>query len=69
MTGYHFTKFVMPEPDGPVHPLLSAIPTPLLRRGGSDTRALEQWCLDHQFRPSLLDIEQERARRRRALMA
>jgi hypothetical protein len=54
------------------HPMLALIPDGLLERRqgrGADTRRaaeLETWCVDHHFRPSFLELEQERRRRRLA---
>lgn len=46
------------------HPLVSSIPDRLLlSRAPKVARELEEWCTARNFRPTLLDIVQERQRR------
>lgn len=45
------------------HPLLAHIPDELLERPRGSSRRLEQWCTDRNFRPTLLDLDDERRRR------
>ena len=49
--------------------LLAAIPPEVLWVRGRHKRlgALARWCADHNFHPTLADIENERARRRAAI--
>ena len=48
--------------------LLAAIPPEILWVRGRHKRlgALARWCAEHNFHPTLADIEDERARRRAA---
>lgn len=50
------------------HRLRQAPNAPLLFHGGKPDRLseFERWCDDRGFRPSLFEMEQERARRRAA---
>lgn len=52
----------VPFTPAPRHPLLARIPTELL--GRRRVAELEAWCLAANYRPTWLDIESERARRK-----
>lgn len=43
------------------HPRMAAVPDPVLRGPASE---LEAWCADNGFRPTWLDVDQERRARR-----